>query len=198
MQPIIACVLLFLFYSTETLAASADESSASEFVANLGVKAVTLLSDEQITDEQRINSFRILLNEGFDIPVIARYALGRYWRRADPEKRNIYVILFESFIVNSYAARLGEFGGETFLVTGAITANNGDFIVSSTINSPKRPPVKVDWRVRSGETGLRIVDVILEGISMVITQRAEFASVIHRSGGSLDGLIKRLRTMTTN
>ena len=200
MPPFLGCVLLLIFFSSETLAVSPD--SANEFVAKLGARAFTLLNDDNISDEERVTNFRTLLNEGFDIPLIARYALGRYWRRASPQQKNEYIILFESFIVNSYAARLGEIGSEalsvTFSVTGAKTTESGDFIVSSTIDSPKQPPVKIDWRVRPSNAGLKIVDVILEGISMVITQRDEFSSVIQRSGGSLDVLIKRLRTVTAN
>ena len=94
-----------------------------------------------------------------------------------------------------YASRLGDYGGETLRVISARAAGN-DTIVTTEVRGPDRPPLKVDWRVRGDAGTYKVVDIIIEGASMVITQRDEFASVIRRSGGNLDGLLARLRAST--
>ena len=71
-----------------------------------------------------------------------------------------------------------------------------DTIVITEVRGQGRPSVRVDWRVRGDDGTYKVVDVIIEGASMVITQRDEFASVIRRSGGNLEGLLARLRTTT--
>ena len=65
--------------------------------------------------------------------------------------------------------------------------------MTTEIVRPNGPPVRVDWRVRKNGETLKVVDVIAEGISMLITQRDEFAAVIQNSGGKVDALIDRLR-----
>ena len=173
--------------------AAAQDESPGQFIAALGEDAIHILLDDSRSDEQRIQDFRDLMAERFDLPLISRYVLGSNWRRATPEQRNEYSTLFEEFLVSTYASRLGEYGGESLEVNSARREGKKDTIVSTTIGSGGGPLVKVDWRVREMEHGYKVVDVIIEGISMVITQRDEFASVIRRSGGSVEGLLAVLR-----
>lgn len=173
--------------------ATAQAETASEFVATLGDNAIRMLIEEGVDDGERIASFRELLLDGFDLPLISRFALGVHWRRASAEQRAEYTELFEKFLVQSYAARLGQYGGESLRVKAARNGGEKDTIVSTEIIQKGRPPVKVDWRVRNGGDRYKVVDVIVEGVSMVITQRDEFSSVIRRSGGNVEGLLAKLR-----
>lgn len=183
--------LLLVVMISKTFAEPADD--AQTFVNNLGDRAIRMLSDKNLTKEQKISEFRILLNAGFDIPLIARYALGKYWRPAEKKKRQEYAEVFEEFIVGVYAARLGQFGGETFAVTGVQADGKKDFIVSSIVKPPSGVSINVDWRVRKREDNYKILDVIIEGVSMIITQRDEFSAIVQRSDGNIDGLINKLR-----
>ncbi len=70
-----------------------------------------------------------------------------------------------------------------------------DVVVSTRIDRPSGPPIAAEWRVRATDNRLRIIDVSVEGVSMVVTQRSEFASVIQRNG--VEGLIEVLRAHTT-
>lgn len=186
-----AGLTLMLFAVAQPAVAQAE--TPSEFVATLGDSAIRMLVEEGVSHDDRIANFRELLIEGFDVPLIARFVLGVHWRRASPAQRTEYAGLFEKFLVQSYAARLGQYGGESLKVKDARAGGEKDTIVSTEILQRGRPPVKVDWRVRSGGATYKIVDVIVEGISMVITQRDEFSSVIRRSGGNVEGLLAKLR-----
>lgn len=168
----------------------------SEFIALLGDNAITMLSDDSLSDGARTDQFRNLMIERFDLQLMSRYILGVHWRRASAEQRDEYTVLFEAFIVQIYSSRLGNYGGQTLHVKKARAAGK-DTVVSSEIRGPGAPTVRVDWRVRGEENNYRVVDIIIEGASMVITQRDEFASVIGRSGGKLEGLLVRLRATTS-
>ncbi|MFC7333521.1 MlaC/ttg2D family ABC transporter substrate-binding protein [Rhodocista pekingensis] len=173
--------------------AQAQAQGAGDFVESLGDRAIAVLADPKVTDAQAVEEFRRLLNENFDVTTIGRFVLGRYWNTASEAQRQEYMKLFERMIVEVYAQRFNQYAGETFEVTGSRADGTKDAIVSSQVLRPNGPPVKVDWRVRARDGGYRIVDVVVEGVSMSVTQRSEFASVIESNGGNIDALLDALR-----
>ncbi|MCH8110902.1 MAG: ABC transporter substrate-binding protein [Proteobacteria bacterium] len=175
---------------------AAQAETASEFVANLGESAIEVLADQSISANTRVERFYSLLEEGFDFPLIGRFVLGIHWRRATDEQRAEYSVLFEQYLVNTYANRLGSYGGETLRIKGERSDPNRDTIVSSEIIQKRGPRIKVDWRVRESAGTYKVIDVIVEGISLVITQRDEFSSVIRREGAGVEGLLAQLRDRT--
>jgi phospholipid transport system substrate-binding protein len=172
--------------------ASAQDAGAAAFIQNLGDRAIKTFSDKG--DKVRAKEkFRTLLLDGFDVPYIGRWVLGRYWNVAtDPQKQE-YLGLFEKMIVDAYAGRFAEYSGETFKIIGVRPEGEGDNAVTTQIVRPSGPPVNVDWRVRKAGAAYKIIDVVVEGVSMGVTQRSEFASVIQTNGGQFDGLLKALR-----
>ena len=175
----------------------AHAETASEFVSKLGESAIELLVDESRSREARVKEFYSLLEEGFDLPLIGRFVLGVHWRQSSTEQRAEYTELFQQYLINTYASRLGRYGGETLRIKGERADGNGkDTIVSSEILQQKGPTIKLDWRVRRTAGVHKVVDIIVEGISLVITQRDEFASVIRREGAGVEGLLAQLRGRT--
>ena len=175
-------------------AQAASPSDPSAFVQRLGDTTIEILTNESYTDEDRMGHYRALLRDGFAVNTIARFALGRYWRAATPEVREEYLALFEEFVLDIYSKRLNGFSGETFTITKSRMIDESDTMVSTEISSTDGPPIRVDYRVRTHDGNLHIVDVLVEGISLIITQRSEFASIINRDG--LEGLIDKLRKYT--
>ena len=173
-------------------AAAADPTA---LISNLGSRALEVLGKDA-TQSQRVARFRELLREDFDVPGIARFVLGRYWNAATEEQRAEYVKLFEDYIAMAYATRLAEYTGETFKVTGSRPDADGAIVSSQIVRPGGAAPVKVDWRL-TGRNGIyKISDVSVDGISMAVTQRSEFASVIQHNGGQVQGLITMLRERT--
>jgi phospholipid transport system substrate-binding protein len=140
---------------------------------------------------QREQVFRRLLSEGFALDLIGRFAMGRYWRTATPVQRSDYSTLFSVYILKTYSKRLGGYAGETLSVTGTREAGKQDVLVQTKISRPSGPPLEAGWRVRDIKGTLKIVDIMVEGISMALTQRQEFAAVISQRG--VNGLIVALR-----
>lgn len=186
-----ALVFLVLAYT-----APAQAANPQDFVKNMGDKAFASLSEEGLSQDQRAERFRGLLNEAFDLPRIARFTLGRYWRTASDEEKTEFVALFEKFVIQAYSTRFQDMSGQKLNVINAREVSASQALVLSEIEIPGKPPVKINWRVRSKDDVHKIVDVMVEGISMSVTQRDEFAAVIRQTGGKVGGLIKALRRKT--
>ena len=193
----IARTLIVLFALTGVAApAGAAANGPAGFIADLGKRAIDVLTSSS-TEPQREAQFRTLFQEGFDVPGIARFVLGPYWRTASPAQQQEFVKLFQTFIVHAYTVRFSAYHNEQFKITG--TRPEGDtssLVTSEIIRQAGAPPVKVDWRVAKKPAGYKITDVIVEGISMAVTERQEFASVIQRGGGQVEALLKLLRQKT--
>ena len=173
-------------------AAAADPTA---LINNLGREALAVLG-KGTNESQRVARFRELLREDFDVPGIARFVLGRYWNTATEEQRAEFVKLFENYVAAAYATRLAEYAGEQFKVTGSRPDGDGAIVSSQILRPAGSAPIKVDWRLTGRNGNYKISDVSVDGISMAVTQRSEFASVIQHSGGQLQGLIAMLREKT--
>lgn len=179
-------------------AAMATPSNAGVFVKNLGDHAIRVLTTKDITDTERKDRFRNLLRQSFDVRRIGRFVLGRYARRVNQESIDEYQGLFEDLIVATYAARFAEYSGQQFVIKRvAKPKKRGDSIVMSEINpSDGGPSIRVDWQVKAKDDSFKIVDIRVEGVSMSVTQREEFTTVIRNNGGKVDALINILRKKT--
>jgi phospholipid transport system substrate-binding protein len=188
-----ACIILVgAFAPAIPAAANADPAA---MISSLGSRALEVLG-KGATQSQRVDRFRALLREDFDVPGIGRFVLGRYWNTATEEQRAEFVKLFEDYIAMAYATRLAEYTGETFKVTGSRPDADGAIVSSQILRPAGAPPVKVDWRLTNRSGNYKISDVSVDGISMAVTQRSEFASVIQHNGGQVQGLITMLREKT--
>jgi len=185
------CIVMF---GTEP-ARAAETVEPVAFIEDIGREAISSLTERELSVQERQARFRKIFKRAFDIRTIARFSLGRYWRIASKPEREEYVGLFEDFIVQAYAHRFKDYNGESFEVGKVHQINDRDTLVLSQLRRPQGSPIQVHWRVR-GSGKLRIVDVVVEGISMGITQRAEFASVIRNRGGKVAGLLTALREKT--
>ena len=173
-------------------AASPQQIEAEGFIKSMTSRGIGLLSNQSLSREQRVGEFRKILRASFDVNAIAKFSLGQYWKASTEGQRQDYVRLFEKMILDVYSKRFDDYKGEAITVSGS-EAKGEDIIVSSAIVPPSGPNVKVDWRVRKRANGYKVIDVIIEGVSMALTQRSDFASVIERGGGSVDVLIAHIK-----
>ena len=185
--------LAVLLSATGGLRADSGEDPALTFIQSLGDQAVASLRDNVDNPfEEREAAFREVMVTGFDIPTVGRFVLGRHWRTATKEQRKEYMAVFVDFIVRVYASRFDSYGGELFTARSVIDDESGDKIVRAQIVRPSGgDPIGVDFRVRMRDEGYKVIDVSVEGISMLHTHRVEFASVVNRKG--IDGLLSDLR-----
>jgi len=174
---------------------TAIAADANVFMNEMWNRAVEVLS-KKVPATERLTRFRQLFQADFDGPGIARFVLGRYWRSASEQEQQEFLKLFEDYVVFVYGTRLSSFNGETFRVKGSRPEGNGVVVATDILNPGGEPPIKVDWRLISDNGAFKINDVIIEGISMLVTQRSEFASIIQRHGGQVGGLLALMRERT--
>ena len=185
-----------LFVMFLVLAAPARASAPEAFIRDLAANALASLGEKGVADEEHERRFRGLLTERFDLPRISRFVLGRYWRKATDEQRKSFASLFEDFTVQAYAARFREIGSARLRVVKSREVSAKQVLVLSFIELPDRAPIEVGWRISERGSELKIVDVVLEGVSMRISLRDEFTAVIRQSGGRIAGLLAALRRKT--
>lgn len=168
-------------------------TGARNFIEGMAQKGIDFLGNEKLTQEQRREEFRKLLQANYDMKTIGRFALGTYWRSATPKQQAEYQKLFEKMIIKVYSDRFSEYKGQQLEVSGARKETETDIIVMSQVVSQGGEPIQVDWRVRKREGRYKVIDVIVEGVSMAMTQRSDFSSVIQRGGGDVGVLLTHLR-----
>jgi phospholipid transport system substrate-binding protein len=171
-------------------AVSADAAQA--MIESVGVEVLAVLRDPDLVPQQKFDRLVVLLDGPIDLEMIARLILGSHWRTASEAQQAEYLELFRAFALDNLATRLHVYDGQDFEVVGAQAVNDRDAVVQSRVTGAGQPALKVDWRVRErGDGNLVAIDVIVEGISMIVTQRSEFSAVIERRG--MDGLLAELR-----
>lgn len=188
-------MLLSLAFSGSVAASETNSTSSppSQFVQNLGNTALMSLTGKNVSRSTREKRVREILRNNFDIQTIGKFALGTYWREATESQRNEYMNLFEDMVVQTYTTRFEDYSGQQLKVDGSMSSGDRDFIVSSQVVQKDGPPVNLEWRIRSKDGALRVVDVVVEGVSMSVTQRSDFSAVIQRGGGNIDALLASLR-----
>ena len=191
----VGALIAALMVALGGMRAAASDDSSIAFVRGIGDDVIAILGDKaNSTLAEREAAFREVMDRGFDIPTVSRFVLGRHWKSATNEQRSQFSAIFLDFIARVYASRFDSYsyGGEQFTVRSAIADESGDTIVRARVARPSgADPVELDFRVRSKDGNHRVVDLYVEGISMLLTHRAEFGSVINRKG--IDGLLSDIR-----
>ncbi len=187
--PVIAAPSYFV-----AMAEQKTEKNARVLVENLGQEAVALLSNKELSTDAKRDGFDKLVSRDFDMKLIGRFVLGKHWRKASAEQKTEYQNLFKQYIITTYQKRIGEYSGENLKIVKARPLNKKEILVNSQIIRPSGPAIKLDWRVRTSKNGdQKIIDIVVENVSMALTHRDEFSSVISKNGGNVDGLIETLR-----
>ncbi len=175
---------------------AATTKQAIQFVKNLSDTALMSLTEKNLDRDAQESRMRKILESNFDIKTIGRFALGTNWRRASKKQRAEYLDLFKTMIIKTYTNRFEDYSGQTIKTGKAFKSGRRDVLVASQIIQQDGPPVNIEWRIRDRKGVIRVIDVSVEGISMSVTQRSDFSSVIQRNGGKIDALIDILREKT--
>jgi phospholipid transport system substrate-binding protein len=192
---LLTTLLLLVAVASPTTLPEAAAADPNVFMRELWSRATEILG-KKTPQAQKLAQFRELFQSDFDGPGIARFVLGRYWRSASPEEQQEFLRLFEDYVVFVYGTRLSSFNGETFKIRGSHSGEGGTIVSTDILSPGGEAPIKVDWRLVTDNGALKINDVTIEGISMMVTQRSEFASVIQRHGGQVSGLLALMREKT--
>tara|TARA_B100001093_G_scaffold309853_1_gene295645 strand:- start:703 stop:1314 length:612 start_codon:yes stop_codon:yes gene_type:complete len=186
------CLALWLIGVFSTAQAQTSPDGAAEFLRKVGDETIFLLKDRSRPKIEKEAELRQILNKSIDMKTIGRFALGKTWREIDDEQKARYLKLFRDYVLYSYSKRLLSYDGETFNVVKSRPIRR-DALVYTLINQASGEPLETYWRVRRQNNAYYVIDVIVEGISMAVTQRSEFRTVIRQRG--VEGFFDSLRTI---
>jgi phospholipid transport system substrate-binding protein len=198
------------FFLTPAICAEKEQDSAkaseqdlekyNEFVNHLGNEIIKILVDQGSPLEKRKEKFRAVLKENFDIAAIGKFVLARYWKPLTAEQKQEYLKLFEDAIVENYAAQFDNYANEQLKVTNSRLEDDGGAVVQGQIVRPSGgAPLNVDFKVfNTKKAGLKVFDIIINGVSMSITQRSLYTSTIQNNNGKIEALFSSLKDKDFN
>lgn len=193
-------VLVLAAYTVSAAKADARGDTAEAFVRDLAANGLAMLQSGEYSDRERELEFRRLSRKGFALETIGRFVAGRHWRTMSDDQRVEFQELFSEWLLTSYTGRLGGYAGQTLEIVNSLELQNKarDILVRTrVVHADGQPPVAAELRIREYSGEPKIIDVIVEGVSMAAAQRAEIDAVIRKIGveGLLDNLRSRLAVL---
>ena len=196
--------LFVMAFVLQSLRADAAETPSEIFVQQNIDKGFAILNDTSLALQERENRFRALLRSFVDVKRVAIFALGPYARGASDKQIDGFVSAFADYFTNMFHFDLHQnLGGQTIAVTGSTVRAADDVIVTASVvgadtSSGAGMPMSLAFRVRKNAAGNdTIVDVLIGGISMALTERDEFSSYLQQHGGNIDMLAAVLEARAT-
>ena len=185
------CCLSMVVFASPSMAG--NEEQASKYIENLAGKTLEIIQTKQNRDVKK-DRLEKLFAGSVDIDWVGKFVMGRYWHKATDDQKKRYLKAYRDFVIGHYATRFSEYSSGKFTITGTSKLSDEDeYLINMQLDdsgTTNGEPVLVDYKVRKAEKSFLVFDVIIEGVSMITTQRSEFASVITRNG--LDYLIDQL------
>ncbi|MBR1374390.1 ABC transporter substrate-binding protein [bacterium] len=187
--------LLALVCFAQIAVADIDKSQAMKMVENVTKEGIEQIINSNASIEEKNKIFRQLFTQNLDLDFIGKYVLGRYWRTATPAQQKEFIELYKELNVQTWSKRFDEFKGRQFVFEGTSPANNPNQIfVDTNVPMKEGAPAVVKWRVNNVNGKLKIIDIIIENVSLAQTARNEYTSFIAKSPKGVEGLLENLRT----
>jgi phospholipid transport system substrate-binding protein len=174
-----------------------SHNGVKQFVQQAANEVIQVLNMPDRSLPTRQKAFQEIFTRYADVPRIAAFAGGSGWKDASPKQRDAFVEVFGRYMAFTYAKRFESYAGETVDITRVTDAGRKGLIIQTKINRPAgAPPVLVDWQIKAENESYKVVDLVVEQVSMSMTQRAEFQAILEKNNNSLealrDNLTKRL------
>ena len=172
--------------------ARADSADpATGFIDKLLHDLTTVVNGPGSTEEKRA-ALEKIIDSTVDLNSVARFCLGRYWRIATEQQQRDYTTLFHAVLVASIVGNVGRYKGVSFTI-GRTSPRDADYVVATTVTRPGEAAYKAEWLVGMGGGSPKLIDVIAEGVSLRLTQRADYASYLERNNNNIQALIGAMR-----
>ena len=193
MQHSLKIIIFFFLYSCSLFGfqkSYADRVVDSQKLVASLYNDLVATSIKEISKDQQKKELERLFQKYVDIPIIARAVLGKSWRDANTVQRTKFVHAFKNYVSSKYGRQFSEFKGTTLeIVKSRDTLTKAGVLVSTVVIVPGNPSLKVVWQVSDGSGSLKLIDLRVEGVSMLSTERQEFRSKLKKYNGSLNDLI---------
>ena len=193
MNNIINIFIIFILILAPLNASGTDLNNAEEFVNKFADEAITILNNNEISDNEKNDKFTNLVMSAIDLNLISQFVLSKTWKSATNDQKERYISAFKKYFINSYANKLDQYSGEKILVTGSEEAGKYVIVDSSIIREGTNTlKINLKWRLLNTNGNIKIIDLNIEGISLVIAQREEFQSFLTNNNSDLEALIDKI------
>jgi phospholipid transport system substrate-binding protein len=173
--------------------AAISPNEAEEFVTIVVGDIVSLIESGQPVTQQETR-LRSLLMERAAIEQVSKFVLGAAWRDMSPAQQANFQEAFLAYVARLYVKLLARYDGQRIEVTGSKDFGSKGVLVYSVARGTDVEATSVEWRVSDRAGGVKLIDIIIEGVSMLQTQRQECAAMLEKRGGDVDRLIADLQT----
>ena len=187
-----AFVAAFAFVSLAA-AADIDAAKAEQFIKDTTKEGVEQIINAKISQKEKDERFYKLLNGSLDMEFIGQFVLGRNWKVATPAQKKDFINVYRDLNITTWSKRFHEFEGKNFVFKGTTpSSSKGQIFVDTVVPMDQGEPAKVLWRVREKDGAYKIVDIVIEGVSLAQASRSEYTAFIKNNPGGIDALIKDL------
>ena len=189
-------LILALFISSINSFAFASFEAEEKFVSNFADNAISILSNESLDASQKNIQFTELVMSSIDMNLISKFVLSKYWKLAADDQKKAYLAAFKQYFISSYANKLDQYSGEKVIIVSSNAAKKFVIVKSNIVrDGTDTLKIELDWRLLTKDGQTKIIDLSIEGISLIIAQREEFQSFLANNDNSLDALINKLNSI---
>lgn len=189
-------LILALFISSINSFAFASFEAEEKFVSNFADNAIGILSNESLDASQKNIQFTELVMSSIDMNLISKFVLSKYWKLATDDQKKEYLAAFKQYFISSYANKLDQYSGEKVIIVSSNAAKKFVIVKSNIVrDGTDTLKIELDWRLLTRDGQTKIIDLSIEGISLIIAQREEFQSFLANNDNSLDALINKLNSI---
>lgn len=180
---------IFLAFSIAALYSfnfsAANSKDVKLFVNEVSTKVITLMK-ENISDEEKEKKLTSVFKQVIDTDWIGKFAIGKHWRSATPEQQKEYLELFSKYLLDMYVPNFKKYTNQQVKINNVTETTTNEYLVQTEMIDPtSKNSIRIDYRITKKSTNYKdyvIFDIIAEGVSLISTQRAEFSSIIAKSG----------------
>jgi phospholipid transport system substrate-binding protein len=167
-------------------------AQAEALVSSLAAEVTTLINSGQSAG-QVSNGFSRILSKYADMPAVAASVLGPPWRGASAGQKQAFISAFQGYVAAKYGGQFRDYQNASITVLGSRDGGRAGVLVQTRAARPGQSPVAIDWQVSARSGSPKVVNLVIEGVSMLASERAQVGAMLDAAGGSIDGLTRSLQ-----
>lgn len=184
---IIAFTALFI----TTNVSLASEKDAEQFVNSVASSIITIVTSKSSTESQKKSQITNIISTNFDISWMSKFVLGRNYKALSDSEKTEYEKLYLNYLVGNYFPILIKYDNDKFAINQSSKSSKTVYNIDTTIKRVDKPSVNINYRIKEVPPSLKAIDMIVEGISTIGSQRDEFNSTIQQDG--LQGFMTKMK-----
>ena len=186
-----------IWFASQTSFASTNQIDvANKLVTKMMVEVESILAKDVNDDMARRENVSALFDRYFDLPTIAKFSAGPYWRAADANQKTAYRSAIRDVIIGTVVRNFDQLSGLKFTATDSQAKGTQLVLVNGTFTdiNQQLPPIMVGWRVVTADNASPLIlDIEIENISMLVTQKQENIAIIRKNEGKFAALIDAMK-----